>query len=814
MYTPRKPDLAIGQPDVFFEPEDFSAADSSFTINVVTHNYGLVTQDSFFLSIRQRTPNGTNWIVYPKTKHPPVVRQDTLRYTIYNDLGPGMAGLNTFDIFVDSTDILDEYAETNNRLNFLQLIPGDVPAILYPYEFAVVPDRETKLSASTFVMSSNQQVRYIYEIDTVVTFDSPMRTNSGVITGSANYSEWNLPFQFTDSTVYYWRVRLADINPAVWADASFRYIDTKRGWAQAKPPQFFKDATKQITIDPVNYEWEFDPWSVELHAFLNEGAHGNYRMSNGAFASIVPGSNSLNGLMYTPIRSRDLVPLITGTGNGDWVYASMPDAQGDVASAIAGMADGDYFLAVSEGDPKISTWAPYTAAAFHLIGCDTSKIRATAPDKSLIILGRKGHPGQGIVINESNVYDAATGLYKYDLRKALHSNYDKGDVFSTTIGPASDWNELIWNWRTTDVFSQEDIRVSLYGLRYDNTDSLILEDVSRGTYAFTNLDADRFPFVKLVADARDSLYLTAPQLKHWHVLYTPAPDAVIDPLTNWNFDNDTILEGDNINVQFSARNITEWDMDSMLVRFIVQWPDRSSRIVGTQRYAPLQAGQTNTMEFSFSTAGQNMRGDLTFSIELNPDNDQVEQYHFNNLYSYPFHVLEDGVNPILDVTFDGKHLMNGDYVSPTPEILIEINDENEFLAVNDTAYELYFGLKTPNPNNLPRLFVQSNPAIEIIPAELPENKAQLYFRPDRLEDGEYMLRVQGFDQSGNPAGKTEYEITFNVVNESAVSNVLNYPNPFSTSTRWVYTLTGAELPDIFEIHIYTISGRLIKVIDL
>jgi flagellar hook assembly protein FlgD len=44
--------------------------------------------------------------------------------------------------------------------------------------------------------------------------------------------------------------------------------------------------------------------------------------------------------------------------------------------------------------------------------------------------------------------------------------------------------------------------------------------------------------------------------------------------------------------------------------------------------------------------------------------------------------------------------------------------------------------------------------------------------------------------------------------------VVNYPNPFSTSTRFYYELTGSQLPEVFQIHIYTVTGRLVKVIDL
>jgi flagellar hook assembly protein FlgD len=30
----------------------------------------------------------------------------------------------------------------------------------------------------------------------------------------------------------------------------------------------------------------------------------------------------------------------------------------------------------------------------------------------------------------------------------------------------------------------------------------------------------------------------------------------------------------------------------------------------------------------------------------------------------------------------------------------------------------------------------------------------------------------------------------------------------------VYTLTGSEVPEVFQVHIYTITGRLVKVVDL
>ena len=46
-----------------------------------------------------------------------------------------------------------------------------------------------------------------------------------------------------------------------------------------------------------------------------------------------------------------------------------------------------------------------------------------------------------------------------------------------------------------------------------------------------------------------------------------------------------------------------------------------------------------------------------------------------------------------------------------------------------------------------------------------------------------------------------------------ISNLLNYPNPFTTSTAFVFTLTGSELPSQFRIQILTITGKIVKEIN-
>ena len=42
---------------------------------------------------------------------------------------------------------------------------------------------------------------------------------------------------------------------------------------------------------------------------------------------------------------------------------------------------------------------------------------------------------------------------------------------------------------------------------------------------------------------------------------------------------------------------------------------------------------------------------------------------------------------------------------------------------------------------------------------------------------------------------------------------MNYPNPFSTSTHFVFTITGSVIPTYFKIQILTITGKVVREIN-
>jgi hypothetical protein len=188
---------------------------------------------------------------------------------------------------------------------------------------------------------------------------------------------------------------------------------------------------------------------------------------------------------------------------------------------------------------------------------------------------------------------------------------------------------------------------------------------------------------------------------------------------------------------------------------------------------------------------------------------QAEQYQFNNIGRYGFKVNKDITNPLLDVTFDGVRILNGDIVSAKPNILITLKDENKFLLLNDTsAFTIY--LVAPNSSTQQRIYFGQG--LQFTPANLPNNSCSILYTPTLPLDGKYKLIVQAKDRSSNRSGTQSYEIQFEVNNKPTITNLLNYPNPFSTSTRFVFTLTGSEIPEVFTIQIMTISGKVVREI--
>jgi hypothetical protein len=248
----------------------------------------------------------------------------------------------------------------------------------------------------------------------------------------------------------------------------------------------------------------------------------------------------------------------------------------------------------------------------------------------------------------------------------------------------------------------------------------------------------------------------------------------------------------------------------MRIKLTVIDNNNVTRVLSVPRQKPLISGDTITIRYDIDTKA--FSGTNTLFIEFNPDNDQAEEYHFNNFLYRNFYVKADKYNPLLDVTFDGMHILNRDIVSAKPHITIKLKDESNFLALNDTSL---LKVQIRQPDGSLRLYHFDNDTMRFTPANLAsgENTATIDLAPVLSGNDEvYELIVSGKDVMQNKAGDLEYHVSFRVISKPMISNLLNYPNPFTTSTAFVFTVTGSVVPQNMRIQILTVTGKIIREI--
>jgi hypothetical protein len=238
-----------------------------------------------------------------------------------------------------------------------------------------------------------------------------------------------------------------------------------------------------------------------------------------------------------------------------------------------------------------------------------------------------------------------------------------------------------------------------------------------------------------------------------------------------------------------------------------------THVIPMSRKKPLISGDTLTVSFQLDSKAY--PGTNTIYVEVNPNNNQPEQYHFNNFLYKTVYVSGDSRSPTMDVTFDNVHILNGDIVSARPHIQVRLTSQSNFLLLTDTSS---VNVQVKFPDQSLHSYQFNTDTLRFIPASNGNNNtAMVDFNPAFLTQfnqggDDYQLIVTGKDAIGNTAGVIPYRIDFKIITKPMISNLLNYPNPFTTSTAFVFTITGSDVPQNMKIEVLTITGKIVREI--
>jgi hypothetical protein len=384
-----------------------------------------------------------------------------------------------------------------------------------------------------------------------------------------------------------------------------------------------------------------------------------------------------------------------------------------------------------------------------------------------------------------------------------------GSQASTLIGPAKSWSSIHWTGNPLETNSADEIKFKVYGLQQNFSESLLYSSSSKSkdtSLAFIN--AKNYPYLRIEQENKDTANNTPWQQRYLQVKYDPVPEGAMTMASNIPI-KDTLEVGEPMKFKLAFKNISPTAFDSVRLYMTSTDPSNTTKVIFDGNKKPIISGDTIMIDQTIDT--KNLVGDNAVYINFNPNNAQPEQYLFNNYLNKNIYVRPDTYAPNLDVTFDGIHILNKDIVSPKPSILIKLKDDSRYLALNDTSL---FSIRLVYPDGRVRSIRFDNDTLQFSPSKnLPggdDNAATLVYKPFLKEDGEYELIVTGKDVSSNKSGSIEYRVAFEVYNKSMITNLLNYPNPFTSSTAFVFTLTGTELPSQFRIQILTVTGKVVR----
>ena len=860
MYGAEKPDYAVEEKYARIKQISITTQMDTFDVELVVYNLGKYSRDSLDLIIERILPNSVTELIQ-NTRIGGLANTDTINLRIPVG-GSAALGINTLHIKIDNLSEIDEVAEYNNEINKTFSIYNDDLEPIYPFNFSIINDANLTLKASTLnpFLETRQ---YVLQVDTTESFNS-ISLQTTRINSKGGVVKWKPTINYQDSVVYYWRTAMDTIYGNKihrWTASSFIYLpNAATGWNQSHYYQYQKNNLQNIQVDslqrnykftslnkklqiqnvcmngPAPYSYYFPDYSVKLDGttLYTHGCAPAGQFESLQFVLIdsltgMPWKNQLNTATnrgrfgsWKPCREETFPS--SGVFQDQFFEFSFnsPAWRQTVMNFIDSIPDGTYVmmqprLCLSATCGGLNTffvadWKADTASLgsgnslYHKVkDLGFTEIDSLYKNRSMIFFRQKGVAN---TVQQHIGADSTVKLYReIDFKSYLY----EGKIVSTKIGPSTKWDNFHRSGFDIDNgLPGDSVSVEIYGIDVNNGETLLA--TVHGDTNLSFIDASVYPCLRLGMNQTDINYSTPEQVKYWRVHYTPVPEAALNPKVYYNF-TDSLIQGQENSVALVIENLTDIPMDSMLVNYSLIDANNTEVPLESIRYKPLPGNDTLLARVNVNS--ENLSGKYFLKIEANPNKDQLEQYHPNNIGFKEFYVQPDNKNPILDVTFDGVHILNRDIVSAKPTILISLKDENQFLALDDTS-SFTVSLRYPSAPNVDIPISFNDPAITFIPANPGsdgENKARIEFRPTFLEDGIYELVVEGKDKLGNFSGNVSYKIAFEVITKSSVTSVLNYPNPFSTSTQFVFTLTGSEVPEQFKIQIYSVTGKVVREIS-
>lgn len=168
--------------------------------------------------------------------------------------------------------------------------------------------------------------------------------------------------------------------------------------------------------------------------------------------------------------------------------------------------------------------------------------------------------------------------------------------------------------------------------------------------------------------------------------------------------------------------------------------------------------------------------------------------------------VNDGDGPEIEIFFDDASYYGSYLVGPEPRLIAKLTDETGLNTTGTGVGHKLEGILNEddsNPIDFANYFTGE--------LDAGGKAGEINFKFSKMEEGDYNLLLKAWDVFNNFSSESSF---FTVVSDDqlVVRDVYNYPNPFNSNTTFTFqhNLNGTINASI---KIYTIAGRMIKVIE-
>tara|TARA_B100001109_G_scaffold255665_2_gene259877 strand:+ start:2335 stop:6162 length:3828 start_codon:yes stop_codon:yes gene_type:complete len=165
--------------------------------------------------------------------------------------------------------------------------------------------------------------------------------------------------------------------------------------------------------------------------------------------------------------------------------------------------------------------------------------------------------------------------------------------------------------------------------------------------------------------------------------------------------------------------------------------------------------------------------------------------------------LTDQEGPQIDLFMNDESFVYGGITNSSPLLLAKLFDNQ---GVNTVGSGLGHDLVAVLDGNTENSFILN----DFYEAETDSyQKGVIRFPFEDLDEGKHTITLKAWDVANNSSEKT---IEFMVYEDKQIEikNLVNYPNPFTTNTEFIFQHNQAGVPLDVKLEIFTVSGKLVK----